>query len=545
MTKILYIIDIKKRQKKSFNLKNILKDNIEILSLTPYSCYLLDVENKKYHTFHSLISIHDFKKKVFGSYSDIEPIFQKNKNFGYLFRNLALIRNYEIYINILFDYIHTKKENNYKVIYLSDAKKETINKFEFTSNNMSGLYYCDDIDEFKIIQSRNKYFYLLEKIRKIFYTKNLFNKIINHLFNKSYHATRYDNNNFNDFWDKLENIKTHHFNPIYQFNTVEKNIINILITKDTKQFIFSLYKKILNDLRNSINTVKNISSIKAHPFIYLSDNNNFILNLLYKNNNIPRVFMQHGSYVHEHIFLKYNEIYPSDLNLVFNDYTKNLFLKNNHHKVYTVGSTTFNKTIKLKDKKYDFTYITYCTHYGYNGTYIDSKVALHSMDSNNMYERHKQIIELFSTKFKDTTLCIKMQAGIVDNMLYTPLLELSQKYKNITIEFFRPLHNLIEESRYIISDYFSSEFINRDIHYQRDIILFQDAPMPLPAEILSDMEKMFILVSSLDDFSNKIENIENITKNRARNDAIIEFYSSKKCDTKKVVTEILEKEFSK
>ena len=41
-----------------------------------------------------------------------------------------------------------------------------------------------------------------------------------------------------------------------------------------------------------------------------------------------------------------------------------------------------------------------------------------------------------------------------------------------------------------------------------------------------------------------MENIEKITKNRKRYDDIIEYYSSKKCDTKKVVTQILEKELN-
>ena len=127
-------------------------------------------------------------------------------------------------------------------------------------------------------------------------------------------------------------------------------------------------------------------------------------------------------------------------------------------------------------------------------------------------------------------------------MLYIPFLELSKNYPNVTIEFSVPIQKLIPESKYIISDYFSSEFINRELHYKRDILLFNAAPLILPVETVDDMQKMFILVDTIDDLEEKIKNIEEITKNRPRYDDIIEYYSSKKCDTKKVVTEILEKE---
>ena len=58
------------------------------------------------------------------------------------------------------------------------------------------------------------------------------------------------------------------------------------------------------------------------------------------------------------------------------------------------------------------------------------------------------------------------------------------------------------------------------------------------------MEKMFILVDTVEELHEKIKNIEEISKNRKRYDDIIEYYSSKKCDTKKVVIDILEKEFN-
>ncbi len=68
--------------------------------------------------------------------------------------------------------------------------------------------------------------------------------------------------------------------------------------------------------------------------------------------------MQHGSYIQENIFLKYNEIYPADINFVFNEYTKKFFEKRGAKDVYSVGSINFNyKIISSKKYKYDFVYI--------------------------------------------------------------------------------------------------------------------------------------------------------------------------------------------
>ena len=51
-------------------------------------------------------------------------------------------------------------------------------------------------------------------------------------------------------------------------------------------------------------------------------------------------------------------------------------------------------------------------------------------------------------------------------------------------------------------------------------------------------------VDTIDDLEDKVRNIETITKNRKRYDDIIEYYSSKKYDTKKLVLEILKKELN-
>ena len=308
-------------------------------------------------------------------------------------------------------------------------------------------------------------------------------------------------------------------------------------------FISTRCKELLTTFKELMLNQKIESTTNINPFTFLSKNQNYLEILLYKENKIPKIFMQHGSYLHENIFLKYNEIYPADINFVFNDFTKRLFEKRGAKKVYSVGSLNINYPIIEKKRVYDFLYITYCSSYSHAGVYIGSESHLLSADGNNIFNRHKEIIELFGTKFKDKTICIKIQPGIfTGTIMYVPFLELSKKFKNITIEFSIPLGALIEKSEIIISDYFSTEFINRELHYKRNIILFQGLPIPLPKEIIEDMEKMFILVETIEDLETKIINLEEITKNRKRYPDIIEYYSSKKCDTKKIVTNILKKE---
>jgi hypothetical protein len=268
----------------------------------------------------------------------------------------------------------------------------------------------------------------------------------------------------------------------------------------------------------------------------------YIQALEYKELNNQLYFFQHGSYLYKNIFIKYSEIELADINFVFNDYTKNLFEDLGAKKVHSVGSIIFNEPIKEKNNKYDFLYITQGHDYLGNLQYIDFPNSLHSFDGYELYQRHKDIIKLFGTKFKDKKIMIRVHPCVVTTGVYVPFWELAEPYSNITIDVSIPIHTLIEKSKYIISDYFTTEFINRELHYKKDIILFQGAPTPLPEETLEDMQKMFILVDTVDDLEDKVANIEGITKNRKRYDDIIEYYSSKKCDTKKVVTEILEKE---
>jgi hypothetical protein len=545
LEKIYYIVDIKKQQKNGFKIAKIIENNAKILALTPYSFFLLDRESFLYETYHSIISIKDFSKEVLNNYTKLEEVFSCYPTYSFLFREFSIIKTYEVYLDFLYKYIKKLKNIGYKIVYITDAnKEEDVTKFNLISNNTSGIHYCQDIDKTIILHSKDNKFYFLMKQKKyfkqLFYKrKSLINLLINKILKKQLNLN-YDHNEFQDFWNETEIVKCQNINLTKEYTLFRKEF-----SKNTeyfsKQFI-PLYEKILANLGKEL--LSSSFSYKVKPFSYISNNKDFIRNYVYYKKSLSRVFWQHGSYLHEHIFLYYNEIYPADINFVYNEYTEKLFLKEGATSVYNVGTLFFNKKIKERKKVFDYVYIINNMHYSWSGTYIDSKTASYSMDGYNLYERHKAIINLFGCSFKDKQICIKMQPAIVDSMLYVPLLELSRMYKNITIEFFIPLNLIIEKSKYIISDYFSSEFINRDIHYQRDIILFKSIPTPLPQDTIIELSKMFILVDTVDELKEKLENIGEITKNRKRDDSIIEYYSSRKCDTKKIVNQILEREIN-
>ena len=552
MSKIFYIVDIRKKQKS--NVLQNLEMESEVLSLTPYSSYLLESLHIPHINFHSLINEDDFRHKILNKYKEIEPIISNYSLFGYIFRKLSFIITYEVYISELQSFISKKKEKPYKVVYVSDTvKSEDAKKFTLSSLNTSGLYYIDNIDKnINIDNSEDSFFYILNKAKvlsnRLFHMNSLLNKLKFKFFNQKKINLRYDNIHYGVLLNSLSPKKLNIVNidNTALYDKFCARVYNQCIQKETPSFISELYGEALESFRQLVKYKYPKSSIFLSPFEYISNDYDYKKNIIYSQNDLSRIFMQHGSYIYEHIFLKYNEIQLADVNFVFNEYTNKVFTKYGAKKSYNVGSVNFNYKIKESSTgQYDFLYITHCATYSWSATYIDGMDSHYNADANNIYKRHKAIIKLFGTQFKSKKICIKIQPGIfTGDMLYVPFLELSQNYSNISIEFSVPISKLIEKSKYIISDYFSSEFINRELHYKRDIILFKSAPLSLPEETLEDMQKMFLLVDTVEDLENTIKNIETLTTNRKRYDDIIEYYSSKKCDTKKVVTEILEKELN-
>lgn len=551
-SKYLYIIDIRFKQNKEFKLLDYsIQEDSEILSLTPYSSYLLDIVEKKHKTFHDIVSIEEFRDSILYECDKIGKLITNYKSFSYMFYYLVLIKTKQHYYKTILNFIKRKKADKYNIVYISDTKttNKDLDNYDFMSNNTSLIFSFDEVTENIYVKEKNNVFYFKQKIKilfsKIKYTKGILTKIKGLLFNKKNQLNiYYDNLYFKSFFDKKEEKEVSYKRIDEKYENFQCSFLDLVREKDINPMIDKMYDSFFSSLKKVLERVSEKQILKIQPFIFLSNNQEFIRTMIYEQNNIPKVFMQHGSYIQEDIILKYCEIYPADINFVFNEYTRELFKKNGAKNVEVVGTVNFNKPYKDSKILYDYVYITFCSSYTYPGTFIGMSGSTISMDGMSMYNRHKNIIELFGKIFTDKKLCIKMQPSIMTSYMYVPFVELSKFYSNITIEFTTPLHSLIENSKYIISDYFSSEFSSREIHYKKDIILFEHAPYPIEDDIRKDVEKMFILCPDEKALIDIIQNIEIITKNRKRYDDIIEYYSSKKCDTVKEATLILEKEFN-
>lgn len=529
----LIVLDIMSK----IDINNLNKYNNAIfLPLTPYSIYICELLNVKVINFHDKISQIKFRDNIFDILNEYKLFIEKQgiEYFSLFYKSCQYI-SYFHYLDNIKDILSNYKNMNYEVIYITDREDKNIKEFNILSNNntlVDKVFYFDNILRFKktdVSMKENKLSKFLKKINPVS-LKKLSNKIkkIKYYYDWLYISPKSNKIYFNHTLNSTPNIEL--FNNFFKDNFQLSNQIFDLFTKDIK-------------------IPTNINGETTNFFTFPLIKNFYIMIALNKIGQ--KIYMyQHGSYYYhlKHKYKSYNlflnEVLLSDINFVFNDYTKKLFENLGAKKVFSVGSMLFNKPIKKRKKEYDFLYITQGHDYLGNLQYVDFPNSLHSFDGYELYQRHKSIIELFGTKFKDKKIIIRVHPTVLTNGVYVPFWELAESYPNITVDVSIPIHTLIEKSQYIVSDYFTSEFINRELHYKRDILLFQGAPTPIPEETIEDMKKMFILVDTVEDLEEKVKNIEIITKDRPRYDNIIEYYSSKKCDTKKVVTEILKKELN-
>lgn len=490
----------------------IIQNANKILSLTPSACYFLESNSIEFISFHNIVSIVDFRDKIISMY---EKMFKENQDVSVrgLFIVIAKYLNQFLFIEFIIDYMNSNCFES--VVYITD--KELSKNVDKISNSESFLYNYINFNQIITIskttqKKKRKKLTILKK----YSFKQIFTKLIHKL---SHNKLNYD-------WSLI--------NPNVKFYKIftQKKTISFKLSKLNFKYV----------TQKSLDFHINSHSSKVVNFFTFLDEITFFQALELLRQNKRLFFFQHGSYLYQNIFIKYSEIEPASANFVFNNYTEKVFKELGAKKVYSVGSINFNQTMKKRKIEYDFLYITQGHDYMGNLQYVDFPNSLHSFDGYELYQRHKNIIKLFGEQFQDKKIIIRVHPGVVSTGIYVPFWELSKPYPNITINVSIPIHTLIEKSKYIISDYFTTEFINRELHYKRDIILFQGAPTPLPGETLEDMKKMFILVETVDDLKAKVENIEEISQNRKRYDDIIEYYSSKKCDTKKIVTEILENE---
>lgn len=548
--KILYIVDIRFKQKDLDLYHHISDKASNILSLTPYSNYLLEELKLNYQTIDDIIPAKEFNDNIFREYKKIASLVQKYNSFSYMLYHLIFLRTKQMYYFELFNYL--TKLVKYNIVYITDTKpiSDMKHHYNFMSNEVSLLHSFSSVDKIILIDKKDKQFYRGKKLRILFFklknTKYIFKKVLNH-FLKSKKTTllSYDNINIGPFFTtkkeldlELDLLKLK--KEYLEFKSLFLNLYANELLGQTS----NIYDRYFLSFETLLENISQKESSKVLPFVFLSNSSDFLRLLRYKENNIQTFFTQHGSYVHENLTLKHCEIYPADINFVFNEYTKKLFEKRGASKVEVVGSVNFNKPYRDLEKVYDFVYIAFCSSYVYTGSFSGMESSELSPDGKKIYERHIKVIKMFGRLFKNKKLCIKVQPSVMSSSMYIPFLELVQNYSNITVEYIKPLHELIEESRYVISDYFSSEFTNREIHYKKDIILFYGLPYMMEDSIIEDMEQMFLLCKDEDVLETIVNQIEILSKNRVRNDDIIEYYSSKKCDTTKLMNQVLNREYN-
>ena len=529
LNKKVVFVDLKEKLANEGSLASFVCNSDKIISLTPYSTYLLEKLKVNFIQFSELQKSNVFNKEVFNDYSSVEKAFKQYELNQYLFllRDIAKYIAFDHYCAVL----HKELFRNESVYITSGIKISEFGRDAFLDNFL---------DFSKIIKlktdtnfyRRNKLNVRFASLRKKKLIKRIYNKfVLKDLYNYSNELNAEDYKKV-----QISNSKK----VILDFN--KESLLHVI--KNIK-LSSSFSNLLLKELENFPLLKDNHSTYL--PFMFLHGEEMYSRFVNYKSRDIPVIIMQHGSYIHEDYFLKFNEILPANVNLVFNSFTKKLFDKNGSVRPEIVGAGNYSEIITPRKKQFDFIYITYCTQYSYSGMHVSSKDYTLSPTSENIYNRHKDVIESFGKNFPDKKLCIKVQPGIfLSTQLYVPLLELSKDYPNVTIKFNENLFSLIEKSQYILSDYFSSEFSNRNLLENRDVILFGDIIKVSDSYVLQDLSDMFVVVNSIEEMNEAIINIEEhvVQKQKSKTERLISKYTSPKnintkAEVKKVIDEYL------
>lgn len=508
--------------------ESVLVDGISksdmVIPLTPYSIYILDKAGVDYKLLSDFKSNKDFVFDVISDYQMIADNFIKLNltKYQFLIRDIGKYVTFEHYLRVV---ECIKGERN--SVYISNVD----DKYGFGKNTplSSFIAFSAEIrlDSDEQFYKKNRAKVLISKLKE----ENII-KSIGKVTNKR-PKYLYDNEvNASDYKKVVTEFSSEHIDT-FDFEKIIESLESLNLSRNVE-------KKLHDEIR-LLFTQRNEFSV-YEPFVFLNGTTMYARYLAYIENKIPTFFMQHGSNVNEDYFLRHNEIFPADVNLVFNEYTKELFERRGAKDVYCVGTKLYSRKVKNRKKKFDYVYITYCTKYNYSGFHVGSDVDVISPVSENIYSRHKNVIDLFGNNFPDKEVCIKLQPGIfTGQQLYIPLVEHASSYPNVKIVFDKSLHNLIEQSSYIISDYFSSEFSNRHILQNRNIIMFTDILKLSDELVRNDLSKLFFLVDDFDKLKKTIEEFDSmpIYEKPDRLESIINRYSSIGLDTEYEVLKLI------
>lgn len=473
-------------------------------SLTPSASYYLDQLKVVYETFHDILPIEAFTSEVLQQYHSLDQVLKKPPLFAALGYEFCVLQSYEVYAKILIDHLVTVyKKKGISLVYITDVVGKNA---ESRSEHLPLLKFGVFDKVYTLQNTKDFVFYFFQRLRaKLFMLYRFLLKPKKIFYTILGCRLSYDNAQFYHFFARKKACcvtnKLEHFMP--ELDSFYRDVSQYIDNNVTDVFVAD-YIKILDGFIHSLKAFQGITKVKIWPFVMISGVANYARAVFYKLHHIPVVITQHGgNYINNHFFLDRLESLFADVNLVISDFTKDQFIDIGAKQVKKIGSAHFKYPINPKNKNiaYDFIYITYCAAYTFGGATVSDKQQHISFDAMNIYQRHKRIIMLFGKQLPEFKLCIKLQVGMIYNQIYfySPLIELAKPFSNITIEFFWPLPKLIQKSRVIISDYHSSEFINRDVLMYRNILLFDGVPYSLPKQYLDIVKKVAVLCNDDDD----------------------------------------------
>lgn len=499
----IVVVDIKTKLKR--NMLPRFNGNDTHIALTPYSQHILKEQGIKYKTFHDMIGLDEYHSQVLGRIKKIErsDFFIKSENKYYL-RDVAKFICLEIYIEVIKEVL-----GSFECKYLRCSKLSVNNLDEYI-----------DFDEVQFFSCVDKLFYLEKKAKYVF--SNIINKGLVKLKSNILPSRKFFTYEAMQYFSIFKHYCVNSLEGMPKINVdlylwmIEENIYNEKIRE-----------KAIDHLADKGNVY--IPRI-CTPFNYIDGYENYFRLQAYRKMNVPIVFFQHGSYVHEDYFLKYNEVLCSDRNVVFNRFTKEMFENYGAKDVIQLEAKYLSKPIKNKKKTFDYIYITHCSYYGSSGTYISSELPNGSADAKNVFERHVDIIKLFGEKYPDKNICIKIQPGIhTGTMNYVPLSEIASKYTNVTIEAVKSLVELFSISEVVISDYYSTEFMNYNLISSKKIILFNDI-FTVDSSIIEEVSQFLTVLYNITELDCWIAAPE-IFDDKVDTNELIKKYTTEKVDS--------------
>lgn len=529
MKKKFVIVDIN-RKKKLNPIANVdIDSNCEVLSLSVYSNYLLDASLIEYRNFHDYVSEKQYLSDVIELYDEILELFVDSPSFCFLFYELSLLVTKYKYFECLKSIMEDYKVKGYEVCLVSDARYSvSYLKNEQTLSSLLDLSsFIDDDDEF---------FYRKNKLK---FSCSLFGyKNVKKLFSKTFTPSDFNFYKYGNLKIKKNIKKACIFERELSEDRVFKNhkeltlqYEKLLVKIEEKFGSNSVYSSISHDIFSIVSKSApekiNFQSDVVYPFTYIHKEVDYQEILRHRVKGLPVVISQHGSYVDDYSMqLKLSEINPADINLVCNEYTKEYFESQGAKSVHVVGNILFEPEVESKKLKYDCLYLIYCSGYSSDAGCVLGLEYLSPQNYSDLFKRHQAVIELFGEKYTEKTLCIKIKSSIMLSGAYVPFIELVKKYKNISIEFIEPIEKLISVSGCILSDYYSSNFITRDMHIKKDVILFSGIPCQFPVDIKNDLEKMFVFIENVSELDYVVSNMKDVFEKRVRDIDLIEKYSS-------------------